>query len=224
MRNLLLIILCLSCILISCRNKQLNQDELSDKFNKDWCDCLAKQSEGKTSEEIITQLSLYCVQNVTLQYTQDEQLYDNIRSLVTEKGYDDTLSDYEKERLFGRELGKNLIANAVDNCVVYRQSLIQLKEYYIEKARQDMDAKDEYEVNELINEMQTELNEIDISQINNISTKKQISSYYLLLGLLYENMNKEQLAIEQYDKAIQINSENTNAIGFRKLLVEYKNK
>ena len=218
----LLIILSLSCILISCRDKQLSQDELSNKFNEDWCDCLAKQSEGKTPEEIVEQVAVNCVLNVLSRYTKDKQLHDNILSLVAEKGYDDSLSDYEKEKLFGKELGKNLMADAIDYCVVYRQSLIQFKKNYIEKARQEMNDKDEHEVNELINMMRTELDAIDISQINT-STKKQISNYYLLLGLLYENMNKEHLAIEQYDNAIQFDSESTIAIGFKKMLVKYKN-
>ena len=111
--------------MISCRDKQLSQDELSNKFNEDWCNCLAKQSEGKTPEEIVEQVAVNCVLNVLSRYTKDKQLHDNILSLVAEKGYDDSLSDYEKEKLFGKELGKNLMADAIDYCVVYRQSLIQ---------------------------------------------------------------------------------------------------
>ncbi|MFV0330768.1 MAG: hypothetical protein ACK5KL_13285, partial [Dysgonomonas sp.] len=50
-----------------------------------------------------------------------------------------------------------------------------------------------------------------------------VSAYYALLGLLYEYAGKEIPAIEQYDKAILIDPENSNAIAFKKLLVRYKN-
>jgi tetratricopeptide (TPR) repeat protein len=143
--------------------------------------------------------------------------------LVAEKGYDDTLSDYEKEKLFGNELGKDLITNAVDNCVIYHQSLIQFKKYYAEKAKQDMDSDDKIETDKFINNMQSQLDEINISRINNLQTKKQISTYYVLLGLLYECADREAPAIEQYDKAILIDPENSNAVAFKKLLVKYKN-
>ena len=223
MKKILFVILCiLPVILVSCQKKRLSQDELSDKFSKDWCDCMEKESEGKTPEEIISQASLLCVQNVMLGYTQDEQLYNDIRKLVAEKGYDDTLSDYDKERLFGRELGQNLMADAVDNCVVFRESLIQFKKYYIEKAQQEMKIEDRDDVYELIDNMQKQLDEIDTASINNARTKKQIGNYYTLLGLLYENTDREDLAVEQYDKAIQFDPENTNAMGLKKLLVKYK--
>ena len=173
MRFFLLIITCLSIALASCVSKQLSQDELFDKFNKDWCECLEKQSEGKPSEEIVSQIATNCILNIMLQYTQDKQLNDNMHALIAAKGYDDTLSDYEKEKLFGKELGKNLMANAIDNCVMYRYGLKQLKKYYIEKTKQDASIDDKIEVEDLINNMQTELNTIDIGKAN-LSQKKQI--------------------------------------------------
>lgn len=225
MKKILFVILCILPVTLgSCQKKRLSQETLSDKFSKDWCDCMEKESEGKTPEEIISQVSLLCVQNVMLVYTQDEQLYGDIRKLVAEKDYDDTLSDYDKERLFGRELGLNLMANAVDNCVIYRESLIQFKRYYIEKARQDMKIEDKDDVYEFIDNMQKQLDEIDAASIDNTGTKDKISNYYTLLGLLYENTDREDLAVEQYDKAIQFDPENTNAMGLKKLLVEYNNK
>ena len=220
MRFFLLIILCLS--LVSCGNKQLSQDELFDKFNKDWCECLEKQSEGKPPEEIVSQVTVNCILSIMLQYTQDKQLNDNMYALIAAKGYDDTLSDYEKEKLFGKELGENLMANAIDNCVTYRYGLKQFKKYYIEKAKQDASVDDKIEVEDLINNIQTELRTIDIDKAN-LSQKKQISYYYTVLGLLYEYTDRDTLAIENYDKAIQIDEANTNASGFKKLLVEYKN-
>jgi len=223
MRFFLLIIVCFSSVFASCQNKVLNQNELSEKFNKDWCDCLKKQSKGKTPEEIIEQTTINCVLNVMTQYTEDKQLYDNMRMLIAAKGYDDSLSDYEKERLFGRELGNDLMRDAVDNCVVFRKALIEFKKYYIEKAQQAMGVDDEKDLNEWLDMMQKELDEIDINQVKNVQTRKRISNYYVLMGLVYENIKKESLAIEQYDKAVQFDEENTNAMGFKKLLVTYKN-
>jgi tetratricopeptide (TPR) repeat protein len=222
MRLFLLTILCLSTILTSCGNKQLTQEELSDKLSKDWCDCVKKQSEGKTTEEIL-QISVNCIASVMLGYTQDKQLYDNMRMLIAAKGYDDTLSDYEKERLFGKELGRHLMGNAIDNCVVYRQALLEFKKYYIEKAKQDAGLEDIIEINEFINNMQAQLDELDMSQVNNLQTREQISNYYTMLGLLYEYTGKYTIAVKQYDKAILIDPESV-AVDFKKLLVDYDNK
>lgn len=151
-------------------------------------------------------------------------MYNNIRAIVATKGYDNTLSDYEKEKLFGNELGKKLITDAVDNCVVYRQALIQFKKDYVEKAKQDMDSEDKMGTDELINNMQSYLDGIDTSQINNPQQMKQISTYFALLGLLYEYAGVEAAAIEQYNKAIMLDPENSNAVAFKKLLMEYNNK
>ncbi|MDL2243407.1 hypothetical protein LJB84_00990 [Bacteroidales bacterium OttesenSCG-928-J19] len=215
-------IICIASILTACQTKPLSQDDLSAKFNTDWCDCMQEQSSGKTPEEIVSQVSVNCVQKIMTQYTQDKELYDKIRVLVAEKGYDNSLSDHEKERLFGKELGKNLMANAIDNCVVYRQALMQFKDYYFEKAKQDMDSEEE--VNEFIENIQKEIDEIDINQVKKPHLRKQISNYYVLLGMLYEYTDREQLAIKQYEKAIEFDPENTHAVGFQKLLIKYKNK
>ncbi|MDR3057134.1 MAG: hypothetical protein LBU84_03210 [Prevotella sp.] len=223
MRLFIIMNLLLSLALISCQKKQLSQDDLSIKFNNDWCSCMENESKDKTPEVIISQISVNCIQSVMLQYTQDEQLYDDIRALVAAKGYDDTLSDYEKEKLFGKELGKILITNAVDNCIAYRHALVQYKKDYIEKAKKEMDPEDKTGTDELINNMQSHLDGIDASQTNNPQIKKRVSAYYALLGLLYEYAGKEIPAIEQYDKAILIDPENSNAIAFKKLLVRYKN-
>ncbi|MDH6307965.1 tetratricopeptide (TPR) repeat protein [Dysgonomonas sp. PFB1-18] len=222
MRIIIAIILLLASIFSSCQNKQLTRDELSEKFSKDWCGCMEEKSEGKTSEEIISQVVPDCVRGVMSQYVQDKQLYDGIRVLIAAKNYDESLSDYEKERLFGRELGKELVTNAVDECETYRKALIQFKKDYIEKAKQDANTQDKVEVGELINNMQSQLDEIDISQVKDPKKKKQISSYYLLLGLMYEYAEKDALAVKQYDKAIEFDSESSTAIGLKKLLVKYK--
>lgn len=209
--------------LVACQKKQLNQEELAIKLNNDWCNCMEDKSKEKTPEEIISQVSVSCTQSVLLTYTQDEQLYDNIRKLTADKGYDDSLSDYEKERLFGNELGQNLINEAVDNCVIYRQALIEFKKQYADKAKQNMNYDDKVETDKLINNMQSELDEINIDQVKNSQTIKQISNYYILLGLLYENAGRKAPAIEQYNKAILIDPENSKAATFKKLLVDYNN-
>lgn len=222
MRIIIATILFLASVFSSCQNKQLTQDGLSTKFSKDWCGCMEEKSDGKTPEEIISQIVPNCVQSVMSQYIQDKQLYDDIRVLVAAKGYDDSLSDYEKERLFGRELGKELVANAVDECETYRQALIQFKKDYIEKAKQNADIQDKIEVDELINNMQSQLDEINVNQVKDPKKQKQMSSYYLLLGLMYEYTDKDDLAVKQYDKAIEFDPESSTAIGLKKLLVKYK--
>jgi len=216
MKKNYLILLSLVCVLLlSCQNK-LTQNKLNEMLSNDWCECL--ETKTTSFEEIISQKSYQCIESVIAKYTNDKKLYKNIIELVNQKGYDTALSEYEKERLFGNELGFTLLNDAVDNCLVYREALIEYKNFYINLAKKEASEKDMEGVDELIVALQNQLSSIEEISINDKQVKKQVSYYFTVYGVLLEYKNKPKLAVEQYDKAIKYDKNNHVANGFKKII------
>ncbi|GET46699.1 hypothetical protein [Capnocytophaga felis] len=214
-RKIVLVILILS-VYLGCAQKQLTQTELETMFSKDWCACLEKESVGKDGEQI-PQIWVDCVAKIMKQYTENEILYADIRKFAMLNYPDSSLSDYERERLFGKQLGKKMLVQSLDNCDIYLKGMSDFKTSYIRKATQDASSEDKKEVEMLIKKIQEVLDEVDINKMND-AQKNQIGEYYVLLGLLYEFKGDKSLAILQYDKAIKLVPYNYKAIAFKKLI------
>lgn len=215
--NLILYIILFFSYLSYGQKTKLTQEEFSKIYNKDWCECLTKEAKQKPSETIVSELAVSCSIKTLMPYTQDKGFYNQIKQLIESKNYNSNLSDYEKERLFGREVGNTLMINAINNCDIYRESIKKFKQFYIEKARKDATGKDKKETDALIASMQQTLYEINPSETND-NQKVKISEYFLILGILYEFSNKKDLAIKQYEKALEFSPQNYVAIGFKKIL------
>lgn len=218
------IILCTTLLIfsiVSCGQKEkLTEKEFLEIFNKDWCECLEKESEGKSSKEIIDTIFGSCVRNVMLSYTENKDFYESIKQLIKSKNYDPQLSEYERERLFGKEIGKQLMVDAIDNCNIYAESLEKFKQFYVEKILADSTAEDKQETEKLIESMEKGLSEIDIRKAND-NQKAQISQYVLMLAMLYDLTGRKELAMTYYEKSLEI-SENNLALAFQKLLKREK--
>ncbi|MFK8282116.1 tetratricopeptide repeat protein [Capnocytophaga cynodegmi] len=214
-RKIVLVTLILS-IYLGCAQKQLTQTELEIMFSKDWCTCLEKESVGKDGEQI-PQVWVDCIAKIMKQYTENEILYADIRKFAILNYPDSNLSDYERERLFGRQLGKKMLVQSLDNCNIYLKGMSDFKTFYIKKATQDASSESKKEVEVLIKKMQETLDEVDINKMND-TQKSQIGEYYVLLGLLYEFKGDKSLALLQYDKAIELVPYNYKAIAFKKLI------
>lgn len=88
---------------------------------------------------------------------ENPQLYENIQRLIASKNYDSSLSNDEKENLFGCEIILKIIIKVVDDCPTYRNGLNDFKEHFIAEVITDSSSKNQTAVKELIDTIEVEL-------------------------------------------------------------------
>jgi tetratricopeptide (TPR) repeat protein len=206
----------------SCKKQVMSQEELSTNLHNEWCSCLQKSNSN--FEEILTKDAIKCLSIVMTTYVNDSINYQQIKHLIEQKKYDASLTDYEKERLFGKELGSYIINNAVDNCDVYRQAVINMKKHYIALAQQEVTVNNLKDLDELINVLKEQLDALKNTKVTNVEAKNKISHFYTIYGLLLEYKNRPDQALEQYNMALELNPENSSAYGFKRLLLLKESK
>lgn len=211
-------------LIYSCNSGMLTQEELETKFNNEWCSCLEKHAANSSPEDIVLSHSVSCVQLILSDYLQNDIMIENFHKLIKKRNYDPTLSDYEKERLFGKELGKKLLQHAVDHCIVYRRAINPVKKFYFEQIKKEFNIQTQTDLESLKDSMQFFLGTFTREDFQHPKLRSFATDHYVLLGILSEFSDAQSDAIVAYDKALEIDSSHSTANAFKKMITTYKNE
>lgn len=190
-------------LLVSCK-KELTQKQLEKDFATEYCDCLSKQSD-KTPEQLIGEETIKCVEDFFKKREKDEAAF---RALIATKGYDASLSEFDKGKLFGREIVVNAAEDLVNNCDIYVKSLNTIKD---NMKKQILAQGGENAIATAIENLKT----MESSIVSMGKTDQ--SNYYLSLGILHEFLNDTKQAVVFYEKSLAADP-TTEARAYKMLL------
>lgn len=195
------IILSIYLLIISFVSFSQNEDYQSIKkqFINSYCECLAS-FKNENPQVVLYDKTEICINQFIAQLdaTKTQNLINNDKSIS------DTLSQFDRNKQWGKNLIFSIIEDLVSECESYRQTILEYKQnvgqqFNIEK--QDLNA------------LITEFN----SKIPTITIEKNKAYVYTLLGVIYE-YNKQPLeALKYYKSALSIYP-TTSAKGLKKLI------
>ena len=193
--SVLTVIFMATCNSVNGQSETRKQPEKD--FVKEYCSCLETYSQ-KEPEQLLYSATVNCINSFFRNKTKEAE------QIVKEKEYDSALSDYEKGKNLGKEIVFNVIEDLIENCELYRKSLI---EYKLIIAGQ---------LNISNNSIENIISELRAKE-NNITDKKELGTFFTILGIIYEFANNKEEALNSYNKALD-HDLSTQAKGLRLLL------